>query len=53
MDMIELCGAHTADLHADAKAAVRHLLHGWRALRTGTSRASRSARTGAAGDTAR
>jgi hypothetical protein len=35
MDMIELRGAHTADLHADAKAAVRRLLHGWRALRTG------------------
>jgi aminoglycoside 2'-N-acetyltransferase I len=35
MDMIELRGAHTADLHADAKAAVRHLLHDWRALRTG------------------
>ncbi len=35
MDMIELRTAHTADLDADAKAAVRRLLHGGRALRTG------------------
>jgi hypothetical protein len=34
MDMIELRTAHTADLDADAKAAVRRLLHGGRALRT-------------------
>src|SRR5229473_4963615 len=35
MDMIELRTAHAADLDADAKAAVRRLLHGGRALRTG------------------
>jgi aminoglycoside 2'-N-acetyltransferase I len=35
MEMIELRTAHTADLDADAKAAVRRLLHGGRALRTG------------------
>ena len=31
MDMIELRTAHTADLDADADAAVRRLLHGGRA----------------------
>jgi len=35
MDMIKLRTARTADLDADAKAAVRRLPHGGRALRTG------------------
>ena len=35
MDIIELRTVHTADLDADAKAAVRRPLHGGRALRTG------------------
>ncbi len=52
MDMIELRTAHITDLDADANAAVRRLPHGGRCA-PGTSRASRSARTGAAGDTAR
>jgi hypothetical protein len=36
MDLIELHTAHTADLDADARAAVRRLPHGGRALRTGS-----------------
>jgi aminoglycoside 2'-N-acetyltransferase I len=35
MDMIELRTAHTADLGAHAKAAVRRLPHGGRARRAG------------------